>query len=45
VLTDKNGKARISFYTADKPGTYTLILEGSDMNGNIGSSRWTMTVQ
>lgn len=37
IITNKNGEAEISFYTGDKPGTYTLILEGTDMNGNIGS--------
>jgi hypothetical protein len=36
VTTDKNGNATISFYTADKPGTYTVIIEGSDGNGNLG---------
>jgi hypothetical protein len=36
VVTDKNGRAVISFYTADKPATYTLIVEGSDGNGNLG---------
>lgn len=37
IVTNKDGEAEISFYTADKPGTYTLILEGTDMNGDIGS--------
>jgi len=45
ILTDKNGEAHISFYTADKPGTYTLILEGSDMNGRIGSSLEKITIK
>jgi len=39
VITDKEGKAIVSFYSADRPGTYTVILEGSDMNGNIGYQR------
>jgi hypothetical protein len=39
VITDKDGKAVISFYAADKPGTYSIITEGSDMNGNIGSKK------
>jgi len=37
IITDKDGKAIISFYSADRPGTYTIITEGSDMNGNLGS--------
>jgi hypothetical protein len=36
IVTDNNGEAKVWFYTADKPTTYSLILEGSDMNGNIG---------
>jgi hypothetical protein len=36
IITDANGEAKISFYTADKPSTYTVIIEGSDMNGNLG---------
>lgn len=39
LKTDENGKANVSFYSADNPGTYTIILEGSDMNGNIGFYR------
>jgi len=37
IITDKDGKAFVSFYSADKPGTYSIITEGSDMNGNLGS--------
>jgi hypothetical protein len=36
IVTDKKGKAIISFYAADKPATYTIIMEGSDGNGNLG---------
>ncbi len=35
VITDATGKASVSFYAADKPATYTLILEGTDFNGNV----------
>jgi len=37
VITDKNGNATVSFYASDKPNNYTVVMEGSDMNGNIGS--------
>jgi len=37
IVTDKEGKAMVSFYTSDHPGNYTVVVEGSDMNGNIGS--------
>jgi hypothetical protein len=36
IETDKNGQAVISFFAADKPTSYTLIVEGIDMNGNLG---------
>ena len=36
IVTDKDGKAFVSFYSADRAGTYSIIMEGSDMNGNIG---------
>jgi hypothetical protein len=36
LITDKNGKGGLSFFAADKPGTYTVIIEGTDMNGNFG---------
>ncbi|TCK80764.1 hypothetical protein [Albibacterium bauzanense] len=39
ITTDKDGKATVSFYTADNPGSYSIIIEGSDMQGNLGSTR------
>ena len=36
MVTDKQGSAQTAFYAADKPSTYTVIIQGSDMNGNIG---------
>ena len=37
IITGINGLAKTFFYTADKPSTYTITIEGSDMNGNMGS--------
>lgn len=37
IITDDQGEAEISFYTADKPGTYTVIIEGTDMAGDMES--------
>ncbi|RFZ81111.1 hypothetical protein DYU05_20335 [Mucilaginibacter terrenus] len=37
LITDKDGNATLSFYTADKPGKYTITIEGADMAGNFGS--------
>ncbi|MDB5030619.1 hypothetical protein [Mucilaginibacter sp.] len=39
VVTDKDGKATVSFYSADKPANYTLILEGTDLTGAFGYNR------
>ncbi|HEY5326355.1 MAG TPA: hypothetical protein VIJ27_05100 [Mucilaginibacter sp.] len=38
IITDKKGKAKFSFYTSDKPGTYTVWINGCDMNGNLEST-------
>jgi hypothetical protein len=39
IITDKDGKATISFYAADNPGTYTVIIEGADLQGRLGVKR------
>ncbi|HTH83322.1 MAG TPA: hypothetical protein VL490_10325 [Mucilaginibacter sp.] len=36
IITDTNGKAAVSFFSADKPGNYSIIIEGSDLNGKLG---------
>jgi hypothetical protein len=36
IITDKEGKAKISFFSADKPGSYSLILQGTNLNGYVG---------
>jgi hypothetical protein len=36
IVTNARGEAKLSFYAAGKPATYTVIIEGSDMNGNLG---------
>nr|WP_068888132.1 hypothetical protein [Pedobacter panaciterrae] len=45
IITDKEGKATISFYTADNPGMYTVIIEGADLQGHIGIKREQITVK
>lgn len=44
IITDKDGKATISFYTADAPGKYTIITEGADLDGNVGVKRASIGV-
>ncbi|HWZ14720.1 MAG TPA: hypothetical protein VNW95_05730 [Mucilaginibacter sp.] len=44
IITDKKGTATISFYAADKPTNYTIICEGSDMNGKVGVQTARITI-
>ncbi|WP_184549431.1 carboxypeptidase regulatory-like domain-containing protein [Mucilaginibacter sp. FT3.2] len=44
IFTDKNGSATVSFYAADNPGTYTVIIEGTDGEGNFGYKRGKITI-
>jgi hypothetical protein len=39
LVVDKRGKATVSFFSSDKAGSYTIIIEGADINGNLGSYR------
>jgi len=45
VVTNKSGEAAVSFYAADKPATYTIILEGSNLDGKIGYQTQKVTVK
>jgi len=45
IITDKDGKATITFYAAGQPATYTITTEGSNMNGNVGSSVQKLTIK
>ncbi len=44
VITDKDGKATVSFFSADMPTDYNLILEGTDLNGGFGYGRQKIKV-
>jgi hypothetical protein len=35
VLTDEEGKAKLNFYTADDPATYSVIIEGVSVDGRL----------
>jgi hypothetical protein len=39
IVTDKDGKAMVSFFSADKLTDYTVVTEGTDLQGNIGSQQ------
>ncbi|PJJ84554.1 Plug and carboxypeptidase regulatory-like domain-containing protein [Mucilaginibacter auburnensis] len=36
VVTDSHGKGYVTFYTADKSATYTINVQGADMEGLLG---------
>ncbi|RYZ96564.1 MAG: carboxypeptidase regulatory-like domain-containing protein [Sphingobacteriaceae bacterium] len=36
IITDKDGKATVSFYSADKPSVYTVTVEGVNVDGGAG---------
>jgi len=36
IITDKDGKASFSYFNADGKGTYRLVIEGIDADGNLG---------
>jgi hypothetical protein len=36
LIADTAGNAKLSFYAASKPSTYTVNIQGTDMNGRFG---------
>jgi len=36
INTDKDGKASFEYFNADTKGTYRVVVEGIDENGNLG---------
>ncbi|MES2278018.1 MAG: hypothetical protein V4592_18460 [Bacteroidota bacterium] len=44
LITDAAGNAKLSFYAADKPGTYTVVIEGTDMQGHFGVRTQKITI-
>ena len=45
VVTDETGKAKVSFFTSDAAGSYTVSFEGSDMKGLFGTGRKKIVVK
>jgi len=44
ITTDEKGTASFSFYTADAPSTYTVVIEGMTEDGKIVYKREKITV-
>ena len=45
VVTDGNGKAHLTFYSSEVPGTYAVVLCGITKDGYAGSSVSTFSVR
>ncbi|MGN6395266.1 MAG: carboxypeptidase regulatory-like domain-containing protein [Mucilaginibacter sp.] len=45
IVTDNDGNAAMAFYNADGTGTYRVVIEGIDVNGNIGRQVFKYKVQ
>jgi len=45
VVTAVDGKAGVSYYTADQPGTYKVVAEGIDIDGRLARQVFTFTVK
>jgi hypothetical protein len=45
VTTDKTGAAEVEYFNADGQGTYRVIIEGIDKDGNIGRQLYRYTVK
>jgi TonB-dependent SusC/RagA subfamily outer membrane receptor len=45
LQTDKDGNASFEYYNADGTGTYKMVIEGIDNNGNIGRQVYRYKVQ
>ena len=44
IITNKNGEANTFFYAADPLTTYTIVLQGADLNGNVGYTTQEITI-
>lgn len=45
LVTDAEGKANFTYYNTDVPGTYRMVIEGIDLQGNIARKVLTYQVK
>lgn len=45
IITDKNGKASVEYFNADGKGTYRVVVEGIDSEGNLGRAVYRYEVK
>jgi TonB-dependent SusC/RagA subfamily outer membrane receptor len=44
-VATKDGKGTVSYYNSDQPGTYRVVVEGADIDGNLGRAVYTYEVK
>jgi hypothetical protein len=45
IITDKDGKASFEYFNADSKGTYRVVVEGIDADGNLGRQVYRYKVE
>ena len=45
TASKSDGKGSISYYNADQPGTYRVVVEGIDLEGNLGRAVYSYEVK
>jgi uncharacterized protein YfaS (alpha-2-macroglobulin family) len=45
IITDKEGKASFEYFNADGKGTYRVVIEGIDADGNLGRQVYRYQVE
>ena len=44
IVTSKNGTANITFFNANEPGLYRIVVEGMDLRGNLSHATYEYSV-
>src|SRR5690606_24519982 len=44
LISDKAGKASFHFYSADRPGTYTVTMQGTNLSGQFGYKQFKLKI-
>ncbi len=45
LITNKEGLGVLKFYAADNLGKYSIVIEGNDLNGNLGFKRGNIVIK
>lgn len=44
LISDKSGQMSCKFFAGDRKGTYTVVIQGTDLNGKIGYKRFKLNI-